>query len=98
MLLADNPLPLSICKEERRRIWTEEAHRWAESWGITSEEYLKRADDLVNYLRKIKKIVSGRESLIRHKGQNIAVYNEAFSKQYGKIFTIDDFHLFSLRG
>jgi hypothetical protein len=95
--LVDHPLPLSISKEERRRIWTEEASRWAESWGITVSDYLERADKTVNYLRKKKKNVSGRESLIRHKGQNIVAYNKAFSEQYDKVFTIDDFHLFSIR-
>jgi hypothetical protein len=95
--LVDNPLPLSISKEERRRIWTEEAPRWADSWGITVDDYLERADKIVNYLRKKKKNISGRESLIRHKGQSIEAYNEAFSEQYGKVFTIDDLHMFTLR-
>lgn len=95
--LIDHPLPLSIPKEERRRLWTEEASIWAHSWGITTEDYLERADKLIYHLRKRKKNISGRESLIRHPGVNLEAYNAAFSAQYGKTFTIDDLHMFSVR-
>ncbi len=49
--LVDKLLPHSIPREERRRIWNEEASRWAKSWGITKEEYLERADNTIKYLR-----------------------------------------------
>ncbi len=86
-----------LTREEMRARWTEEAPIWAASWGISTEEYLKRADALIEHIRKRKKIYAGRECLIRHPAVNLKEYNEAFSAQYGKVFTIDDVHLFSLR-
>ena len=83
--------------EEQRRIWLEECPQWAESWNISPEEYLSRAHSVVNELRGRGKVVSGIESLHRHKGQDMEAYNAAFSAQYGKVFTINDLHMFSLR-
>lgn len=96
--LVDKFDPRSIPRAERSKRWTEEAPIWAENWGMTIEEYLKRADDTVKYLRKRKKEVSGRESLIRLAKPDLDAMNAAYSERYGKTWTVNDVHMFLLRG
>ena len=96
--LVDKFDPRSIPKAERSKRWTEEAPLWAANWGMPVDEYLRRADDCIQRLRKRGKGVSGRESLFRLSKPDLDAMNAAYSERYGRTWTVNDVHMFSLRG
>ena len=96
--LVDKFDPRSIPKAERNKRWTEEAPTWAANWGMPVDEYLRRADSFISYLRENKKKISGRENLFRLPKPDLDAMNAAYSERYGRTWRVNDVHMFSLRG
>ena len=84
--------------QQDHRSWDERAEEMAQSWGMSTEEYLKKADEYISFLKKNRRETSGRTGLILLKRPNIEKVNELFEKRYNKTFTERDFPMFKLKG
>lgn len=92
----ETEIPFETLRQKRLRLWNERLAERAESWGMTIEEYLKKADEYVAYFRRSKKVLYGREDLIpRRMPDDLVAYNAAFSERYG-VFTKDSFPMFGI--
>jgi hypothetical protein len=86
--------------QQDNRPWVERAEDMALSWGISTEDYLTKADEYINFRIKKGMKTSGRtrqtarEGLILLPRPNIEKVNEQFSESYNKTFTEADFPMF----
>jgi hypothetical protein len=84
--------------QQDNRPWDEKAEEMAQSWGMSMEEYLKKADEYISLLKKNRRETSGRTGLILLKRPDIEKINEWFEESYNKTFTEKDFPMFRQKG
>ncbi|MBY0281362.1 MAG: hypothetical protein K2W94_04305 [Alphaproteobacteria bacterium] len=83
-------------RQERLRSWNEKLPERAAAWGMSEEEYLKKANEYIAHFKRRTHILYGVEDLIpRYLPEDLEEYNKAW-KHTGRTYTRDSFPMFGL--